>query len=156
MRWWFYLGWPWSAWEDSEGIAGQDRKRLNVTLDKPGDRLTVQPEDADTDTGVDSDSDTATDLDIEFVVMDEEELERPYRVIIHNDNVTTFDFVIAVLVSIFELSFGRAEHVAYEAHTRGQAYVATLPLHEAKSRVFKAQYAARQQGFPLPFTIEPE
>lgn len=107
--------------------------------------------------GTETESDTGTDtgLDIEFVVMDETELERLYRVIIHNDNVTTFDFVIAVLVTIFELSFGRAEHVAYEAHTKGQAYVTTLPLEEAKSRVFKAQYAARQQGFPLTFSIEP-
>ena len=103
-----------------------------------------------------TDTDTDTGVDIEFIVMDEEELERPYRVIIHNDDVTTFDFVIAVLVTIFELSFGRAERVAFEAHTRGLAYVATLPLEEAKSRVFKAQYAARQQGFPLTFTIEPE
>ena len=103
-----------------------------------------------------SDTDTATDLDIEFVVMDEEELDRPYRVIIHNDNVTTFDFVIAVLVTIFQRSFGQAEHIAYEAHTKGNAYVVTLPLEEAKKRVFKAQYAARQQGFPLTFTIEPE
>lgn len=101
-------------------------------------------------------SDTETDLDIEFVVMDEEELEKLYRVIIHNDNVSTFDFVIAVLVTIFELSFGRAEHIAYEAHTKGNAFVVTLPLAEAKRRVFKAQYAARQQGFPLTFTIEPE
>lgn len=104
----------------------------------------------------DVDTETDTGLDIEFVVMDEEELERPYRVIIHNDDVTTFDFVIAVLVTIFELSLKRASDIAFEAHTRGNAYVATLPLEEAKSRVFKAQYAARQQGFPLTFTIEPE
>jgi ATP-dependent Clp protease adaptor protein ClpS len=104
----------------------------------------------------DVETESDTDLDIEFVVMDEEELDRPYRVIIHNDDVTTFDFVIAVLVTIFELSFGRAEQVAYEAHTKGNAYVTTLPLQEAKSKVFKAQYAARQQGFPLTFTIEPE
>lgn len=105
---------------------------------------------------IDTDTTTDVDTDIEFVVMDEEELEKPYRVIIHNDNVTTFAFVIAILVTVFKLSFARAEHVAYEAHTRGQAYVTTLPLEEAKSRVFKAQYAARQQGFPLTFTIEPE
>jgi ATP-dependent Clp protease adaptor protein ClpS len=123
-------------------------------VDKPGDPLTVQATETDSDTGIDTDTDT--NVDIEFVVMDEEELERPYRVIIHNDNVTTFDFVIAVLVTIFELPFGRAEQVAYEAHTKGQAYVTTLPLEEAKSRVFKAQYAARQQDFPLTFTIEPE
>jgi ATP-dependent Clp protease adaptor protein ClpS len=127
---------------------------LSGTLGKPGNPLAIQPTEADTDTDIEVDTDTG--LDIEFVVMAEEELERPYRVIIHNDDVTTFDFVIAVLVTIFDLAFGRAEHIAYQAHTRGQAYVATLPLHEAKSRVFKAQYAARQQGFPLTFTIEPE
>jgi ATP-dependent Clp protease adaptor protein ClpS len=101
-------------------------------------------------------TDTETGIDLEFIVMDEEELERPYRVIIHNDDVTTFDFVIAVLVRIFELAFAQAEEVALEAHLKGNAYVCTLPLEEAKSRVFKAQYAARQQGFPLTFTIEPE
>ena len=106
----------------------------------------------DSDTG----TDTQTDIDIEFVVMEEEELERPYRVIIHNDNVTTFEFVIAVLIKFFELSIYRAERVTYEAHRKGNAHVTTLPLAEAKSKVFKAQYAARQQGFPLTFTIEPE
>lgn len=101
-------------------------------------------------------TDTDTGIDLEFVVLNEEELERPYRVIIHNDNTTTFEFVIIVLVTIFELSFAQAEDIAFEAHTQGNSYVCTLPLEEAKSRVFKAQYAARQQGFPLTFTIEPE
>lgn len=108
------------------------------------------------ETGTENDTETATDIDIEFVVMDEEELERPYRVIIHNDLVTTFDFVIAVLVTIFELPANRAIEVTYEAHTKGNAYVTTLPLEEAKSKVYKAQYAARENGFPLTFTIEPE
>jgi ATP-dependent Clp protease adaptor protein ClpS len=107
------------------------------------------------DTDTETDTETNTDIDIEFVVMDEAELERPYRVIIHNDDVTTFEFVINVLVVIFGLSFRRASDVAYEAHTIGNAYVTTLALEEARSRVFKAQYLARQQGFPLTFTIEP-
>jgi ATP-dependent Clp protease adaptor protein ClpS len=103
-----------------------------------------------------SETDTTTDIDLEFVVMDEEELERPYRVIIHNDQVTTFDFVIAVLVTIFELPANRAVEVTYEAHHKGNAYVATLPLAEAKNKVYKAQYVARENGFPLTFTIEPD
>lgn len=105
---------------------------------------------------LDTDTETETGLDLEFVVMDEEELERPYRVIIHNDDVTTFEFVIIILVTIFQLTVDQAGDIAYEAHTKGNAYVCTLPLEEAKSRVFKAQYAARQNGFPLTFTIEPE
>ena len=101
-------------------------------------------------------TETETGIDLEFVVMDEEELERPYRVIIHNDNVTTFEFVINILVMIFQLSFFKATRIAFEAHNRGNAYICTLPLEEAKSRVFKAQFAAREKGFPLTFTIEPE
>jgi len=110
------------------------------------------PYDTDTDTDVQTD----TGIDLEFIVMDEEALEQPYRVLIHNDEVTTFEFVVNVLVTIFEQTFVRATKIAFEAHFKGNAYVATLPLHEAKSRVFKAQFSARQQGFPLTFSIEPE
>ncbi|MFQ5612670.1 MAG: ATP-dependent Clp protease adaptor ClpS [Anaerolineae bacterium] len=96
------------------------------------------------------------DVDIEFVVQDEAELDKPYRVIIHNDDVTPFDFVIAVLVEIFHLSLDKAYDITYEAHTQGNAYVMTLSLEEAKRRVFKAQYTARSQGYPLTFSIEPD
>ncbi|MDH3675728.1 MAG: ATP-dependent Clp protease adaptor ClpS [Anaerolineae bacterium] len=111
-------------------------------LDAPPDRST----DTDTDTGI----------DLEFVVMDEDELDQPYRVIIYNDEVTTFEFVINILVVVFELTFVRATRTALEAHMKGNGYVCTLTLAEAKRRVFKAQFAARQQGFPLTFSIEPE
>ena len=111
---------------------------------------------AQTDLDVDPDTEADTGIDLEFVVMDEEELERPYRVIIHNDDVTTFDFVIKILVSVFELSYIKAARIAFEAHHRGSCYVCTLPLEEAKRKVFQAQFAARQAGFPLTFSIEPE
>jgi ATP-dependent Clp protease adaptor protein ClpS len=112
--------------------------------------------DIETDTHTDTETDTDTGIDLEFVVMDEEELERPYRVIIHNDDTTTFEFVINILVVVFEQTFARATRIAFETHNTGASYVCTLPLEEAKSKVFKAQFAARQQGFPLTFTIEPE
>ena len=112
--------------------------------------------DTDVDTEPDTDTQTDTGIDLEFVVMDEEELERPYRVIIHNDDVTTFEFVINILVTVFQVSFVKATRIALEAHYKGNCYVCTLPLAEAKSRVFKAQFAARQKGYPLTFTIEPE
>jgi ATP-dependent Clp protease adaptor protein ClpS len=111
---------------------------------------------AQTDLDVDPDTETDTGVDLEFVVMDEEELERPYRVIIHNDDVTTFEFVINILATVFELSYIKAVRIAFEAHYRGSCYVCTLPLEEAKRKVFQAQFAARQEGFPLTFSIEPE
>ncbi len=124
-----------------------------MTLEKIYDNLpqAFGPYDVDV-----AEPDTKTDNDLQFIVMDEEELDKPYRVIIINDDVTTFEFVINILVVVFGTSFARATDIAYETHYQGSAYVATLPLHEAKSKVFKAQYAARQQGFPLSFSIEPE
>ncbi len=91
---------------------------------------------------------------IEFIVA--EELEPPYRVLIHNDDVTPMDFVVQVLQSIFELLFERAEAVMLTAHHKGVAYVATYPKEEAQSRVRRAHNLARVEGYPLKFTIEAE
>jgi ATP-dependent Clp protease adaptor protein ClpS len=82
-------------------------------------------------------------------------LEPPYRILIHNDDVTPFDFVIAVLRSVFELSGRDALAVTTRAHVTGVAYVTTLSYEEAKYRVGKAHSLARSAGFPLTFSIEP-
>ncbi len=84
------------------------------------------------------------------------ELEPPWRVIIHNDDVTPFDFVIHVLKTIFKLGADIAEHVTLVAHTTGRARVVTRPKREADSLVAKAHFAARLEGYPLTFTTEPE
>ena len=135
-------------------------KQIQFNTNKPEGHpsITFGPYDIDTDIDIivppDTDTDTDTGLGLEFLVMDED--DQPYRVIIHNDNVTTFEFVINTLVMIFEQTFARATKLAFETHYKGNAYVATMPLEEAKTKVFKAQYSARQSGFPLVFTIEPE
>ena len=95
-------------------------------------------------------------IDFELVPLTDEELEKLYRVIILNDDKTTFAFVIVALIVVFEIEESRAEAIAWETHTKGEAYVATLPLEEAKEKVFRVQYAARQEGYPLEFLIEPD
>lgn len=95
-------------------------------------------------------------IDFEMVPRTDEELEKLHRVTILNDDKTTFEFVIVSLIVVFEVEEMRAEAIAWETHTKGSAYVATLPLQEAQDKVFQVQYAARQQGFPLEFLIEPE
>lgn len=84
------------------------------------------------------------------------EQEPPYRILIHNDDVTTFDFVIRVLRRIFKLSGEVAEHIALTAHIKGVALVAVRPKSEAERLVKQAHLAARLEGYPLTFTIEPE
>ena len=85
-----------------------------------------------------------------------EELEPLYKIFIHNDDVTPYDFVVSILQRIFELEPPAAELVTFTAHSAGIAYVATLPKTEAQRRVGKAHFAASLEGFPLTFTIEPE
>ncbi|NWG21993.1 MAG: ATP-dependent Clp protease adaptor ClpS [Chloroflexi bacterium] len=93
---------------------------------------------------------------IEYVVVAEEELERPYRVIIENDDVTPMDFVVLILLTVFELDFERSVEVMLQAHHNGRAHVATMPFEEAQRRVYEAQHAAREAGYPLSFYLEPD
>ncbi|MCA9992987.1 MAG: ATP-dependent Clp protease adaptor ClpS [Ardenticatenaceae bacterium] len=86
----------------------------------------------------------------------EHEEDSRLKVLIHNDDVTPYDFVIVVLVRIFQLTPIIAEHITYLAHTNNVALVTVLPKAEAEKRVGKAHFAARLEGFPLTFTLEPE
>ncbi len=80
----------------------------------------------------------------------------PYRVLIHNDDVTPMDFVTHILGTIFLVPDPNAAHIMYTAHLNGTAYVQTLPKPEAKRRINKAHFAARLRSYPLLFSMEPE
>ena len=82
--------------------------------------------------------------------------EPPYRVIIHNDDVTPMDFVLHILMSVFLLGNLHALQVMYTAHYHDSAYVQTLPKQEAIKRVGMAHTTASLNGYPLRFTIEKE
>ncbi len=86
----------------------------------------------------------------------EEELESLWKVIVHNDDVTPYDFVIVVLIRFFKLSPPDAEQITWKAHNTGAALVQILPKSEAERRVGQAHFAAGLEGYPLTFTIEPE
>lgn len=99
---------------------------------------------------VDVETDWTTDLDTLDTGDD------GVRVLIHNDDITTFEFVIDILQRIFRLSKEIAEHIAWETHTKDVAPVVTRPKAEAQRLVDQAHAAARANGFPLTFTIEPK
>ena len=94
--------------------------------------------------------------DIEIVTDQMTALEPLWRVIIHNDDVTPYDFVVQLLMSIFKLSNELADHIALTAHVTGQALVVTRPKREAETLAAKAHFAARMEDYPLTFTLEPE
>jgi ATP-dependent Clp protease adaptor protein ClpS len=82
------------------------------------------------------------------------ELEPRYRVLIHNDSVTTFVYVIHVLSAVFLLSDEIAEHIAETAHNNGTAIVVVRPKSEADKLAKAAISHARMDGFSLAFSIE--
>lgn len=90
-----------------------------------------------------------------FIVADQTELDRPYRVIIENDDVTPMDFVVMVLTGIFALGMQEAIDVMLVAHHHGEALVTILPYQEASDKVYRAHDMAAQNGFPLRFYLEP-
>jgi ATP-dependent Clp protease adaptor protein ClpS len=93
---------------------------------------------------------------IEIAEETKTEIEPPYRVIIHNDDVTPMDFVVHVLRQIFFLSQTESVIVMLAAHYKGAAHVQTLPKSEAEKRINKAHFAAGLEGYPLHFSIERE
>ncbi len=94
--------------------------------------------------------------EIEIIEETEAELEPLYRVIIHNDHVTPMEFVVHVLKTYFYLSNPKAAEIMLAAHFYGNAYVQTLARSEAERRIDQAHSAAKLQGYPLQFSMEPE
>jgi ATP-dependent Clp protease adaptor protein ClpS len=103
-------------------------------------------------TGADTDTDTDIDVEKDEMVW----LEPPWRVLIHNDDITTFEFVERILMTIFKLSGEIAAHIALVTHIYGIALVCVRPRSEAEKLVGQAIFAARMEGFPLTLTCEPD
>ncbi|MBP5560823.1 MAG: ATP-dependent Clp protease adaptor ClpS [Muribaculaceae bacterium] len=81
---------------------------------------------------------------------------RRYKVIIHNDDFTTMEFVVMVLMQVFFLTEENANALMLEVHNAGKAVVGSYTRDIAVSKADKATRLARDNGFPLRLTIEPE
>ena len=81
---------------------------------------------------------------------------RKYKVIILNDDFTTFEFVIMIMTTVFMKTLQQAEEIAETTHIHQRSTVGIYSLDIAKSKVAKATALARAENFPLSFEIEPE
>jgi len=75
-------------------------------------------------------------------------------VVLRNDNHTTFEFVIGILVNVFDLSADEAKSRAMETHNDGRSIIGRLKLAVARDKVISARSRAREQGFPLWIGLE--
>jgi len=81
---------------------------------------------------------------------------KKYKVIFHNDDYTTMEFVIAVLRQYFHKSETEALHIMLTVHRKGSAIAGIYPRDVAETKVAEVMRHARESGMPLLLTSEPE
>jgi ATP-dependent Clp protease adaptor protein ClpS len=95
-------------------------------------------------------------VDAELGVHTEIVVEEPrkYKVILHNDNKTTFDFVIKVLQAVFLKPFPQAVELTQHVHITGAAIVGIYTKEIAEEKVLESTTLARSNGYPLVTSCE--
>ncbi len=79
-----------------------------------------------------------------------------YRVVLHNDDYTSMEFVVAILESIFSKSPAEAHRVMMHVHQAGIG-VAGVYTHEvAETKVAEVRELAKEAGYPLRASFEEE
>jgi ATP-dependent Clp protease adaptor protein ClpS len=81
---------------------------------------------------------------------------KKFAVIMHNDNVTTMDFVVFVLENIFFKNNGDAKELMLKVHNEGSAVVGVYDFDTAVSKSLKTMRIAAGNNFPLKLTWKEE
>ena len=79
---------------------------------------------------------------------------RHYKVIMHNDDFTSMEFVVEILMDIFHKDGLEAERLMLTVHKSGRAVVGAYPYDIAVTKARMASARAREEGFPLRLTVE--
>lgn len=89
-------------------------------------------------------------------VLVEDDLREPslYKVFLLNDDYTTMNFVVSVLIDIFHKSMDDAVRIMQEVHEKGMGLCGVYPAEIAETKVDLIRSRARQAGFPLRCTME--
>jgi ATP-dependent Clp protease adaptor protein ClpS len=78
-----------------------------------------------------------------------------YSCLLHNDHFTTRDFVVYVLVAVFQLKEDDARKKMLEVHKQGKGRVGNYSYDIAKTKALQTEKLARDNDFPLKCTVEP-
>ncbi len=79
-----------------------------------------------------------------------------YRVLFHNDDFTTMEFVVLVLRKFFDKDRTEATRIMLSVHNSGIGMVGAYAYEVAETKVYQATEFARQHEYPLRITMEPE
>lgn len=86
----------------------------------------------------------------------EEQLQEPrqFKVLLHNDDYTTMDFVVEVLMSIFGKSEAEALAIMLNVHEKGIGVCGIYTAEVAETKVHLVHQLARKKSFPLRCSME--
>ncbi len=77
-----------------------------------------------------------------------------FRVILLNDDFTTMEFVISVLMTIFHRTLPEATKIMLDVHRKGRGIVGEYSYDIAATKINQVHQLAKQMGFPLKCTME--
>lgn len=105
-----------------------------------------------------SERDTDRRLDDDTQLLTRKRFKKPplYRVVFHNDDYTTREFVVMVLEDHFHKTRAEATSVMLHIHTRGKGIAGVYPYDIAATKIAQVEQLAQQNQMPLRLTMEPE
>lgn len=87
-----------------------------------------------------------------------EKVKKPplYKVLLHNDDYTTMEFVVFILVTVFQKTEEDAVRIMLDVHQQGIGIAGVYTYEIAEAKVKKVIDTARENEFPLMCSTEPE
>jgi ATP-dependent Clp protease adaptor protein ClpS len=105
-------------------------------------------------------TDKKTDFDREGDVdlQERKKTQRPrlFRVVLHNDDYTTMEFVVYVLMEYFHKTQTEATQIMLHVHKKGKGICGRYTYDVAETKVQQVTHDARENGHPLRCTMEPD
>lgn len=92
----------------------------------------------------------------ETITENQERITEPplYRVLLLNDDYTTMEFVVDILMTIFQKSLDEATTIMLNVHKKGAGICGVYPLEIAETKVEIVHAMAKENGYPLRCAIE--
>ncbi len=98
----------------------------------------------------------ASEVEEQTKTKDELEYPKKYKVILLNDNYSTMEFVIDILIKIFRKSIKEAEEIMLNIHNIGQEVCGIYTYEIALTKINQVKILGKEQGYPLKAITEEE
>jgi ATP-dependent Clp protease adaptor protein ClpS len=106
----------------------------------------------------DWEADPASEHDVGVITESQKQVKKPplYKVLLHNDDYTTMEFVVHILQTVFHKAETDAISIMLAVHQQGVGVAGVYTYEIAEAKVEKVSQLARASEFPLLCTLEEE